>query len=541
MRRLVMCLAILGLAGQAPAQPAAGVVTKERPNILLIVADDLGFSDLGCYGAEVIMTPNLNRLATEGLRFTQFYSAGRGCPTRASLLTGLYAHQAGVGHTTIDFGLPGYRGNLNTQCATIAQLLGAAGYQTAMVGKWHLTRHVGRQGPEHTWPRQRGFDHFYGTLVGAGSYFDPVTLMRENEFIGQIENADFYYTEAIGEQAAAMLDRAKEIAAPLFLYVAFTAPHWPLHARKNILDSYAGRFYMGWDELREKRYQRMIDMGIVHRYWKLAERDPRVLPWTEAPLRAWHQRRMEAYAAQVDSMDRAVGAILEKVKQIGRERNTLVMFLSDNGAGAEEILSDWQGIHIPKKTTKGLAVSVGNDPQTMPGGEATYQSYGVPWANVSNTPFRLYKSYCHEGDIAVPLIVRWPEVIQPSLATGDLTREIGHAIDIMATCCDVAGVAYPSIHAGYRIKPLEGVSLLPALLGKEMPMRPVFFEHEGNRAVRYGRWKLVAVAGGRWELYDMNADRTENFNLAEKEPDVVGKMASLYDQWAARVGVEPWQ
>ena len=234
-------------------------------------------------------------------------------------------------------------------------------------------------------------------------------------------------------------------------------------------------------------------------------------------------------------------ALLEKVKQIGRERNTLVMFLSDNGAGAEEILSDWQGIHIPKKTTKGLAVSVGNDPQTMPGGEETYQSYGVPWANVSNTPFRLYKSYCHEGGIAVPLIVRWPEVIQPSLATGDLTREIGHAIDIMATCCDVAGVAYPSIHAGYRIKPLEGVSLLPAFLGKEMPMRPVFFEHEGNRAVRYGRWKLVAVAGGRWELYDMNADRTENFNLAEKEPDVVGKMASLYDQWAARVGVEPWQ
>ena len=541
MRRLLMCLAILGLGGDAPAEPATGAVTKERPNILLIVADDLGYSDLGCYGAEVIMTPNLNRLATEGLRFTQFYSAGRGCPTRAALLTGLYAHQTGVGHTTIDFGLAGYRGNLNRQCATIAQLLGAAGYQTAMVGKWHLTRHVGRQGPDHTWPRQRGFDDFYGTLLGAGSYFDPVTLMRENEFVGQIENADFYYTEAIGEQAAAMLDRAKDIAAPFFLYVAFTAPHWPLHARKNILDSYAGRFYMGWDELRAKRHQRMIDMGIVHRYWKLAPRDRRVLPWTEAPLRAWHQRRMEAYAAQVDSMDRAVGAILEKVNQIGRAESTLVMFLSDNGAGAEEILADWRGLHIPKKTTRGLAVSAGNDPQTMPGGEETYQSYGVPWANVSNTPFRLYKSYCHEGGIAVPLIVRWPEVIQPSLATGDLTREIGHAIDIMATCCDAAGGAYPSNHAGHRIKPLEGVSLLPAFLGKELPMRPIFFEHEGNRAIRYGRWKLVATAGGSWELYDMNADRTENFNRAEREPGVVGKMASLYDEWAARVGVAPWQ
>ena len=541
MRSLILCLAVLGMPTSAYAQLGAGAVTKEQPNILIFVADDLGFSDLGCYGAEVIETGHLNQLAKQGLRFTQFYSAGRGCPTRASLLTGLYAHQTDVGHTMIDFRVPGYRGNLNDECATTAELLGAAGYQTLATGKWHLTRHVNRGGPKHTWPLQRGFDHFFGTILGAGSYFDPATLTRQNEFMGQKENADFYYTEAIGREAVSLLDKAEKDTAPFFLYVSFTAPHWPLHARPVLLKAYRGRFHMGWDELRLKRHQRMIDMGIVHRSWKLTPRDTRVKAWFDTPFQDWHQRRMEAYAAQIESMDQAVGQILEKVKQLGREHNTLVMFVSDNGAGAEEILPDWTGLHIPEKSSKGVAVRVGNDPQAVPGDELTYQSYGVPWANVSNTPFRSYKGSCHEGGIAVPLIVRWPAVIRPSLATGDITREIGHAIDVAATCCDVAGVPYPRVHAGFPIKPLEGESLLPAFLGKEMPLRPVFFEHEGNRAVRYGKWKLVAAAGGPWELYDMNADRTETTNVAAKNSQVVAKMTELFDQWADRVGVQPWQ
>ena len=540
MRFVIFCVAILGFASSGLAQPGTGAVTTQRPNVLIMVADDLGFSDLNCYGSDVISTPNLTALANSGLRFTQFYSAGRGCPSRASLLTGLYAHQTDMGHMTIDFKVRGYRGNLNRECATIAERLGSAGYQTFMAGKWHLTMHADEHAPQFDWPRQRGFNQFFGTILGAGSYFDPATLSRGNEFVGQKEDADFYYTEAIAEESVAMLDKAVDNPAPFFLYVSFTAPHWPLQARPTLLKSYRGRFAMGWDELRARRYQRMIDMGIIHRNWRLSPRDPRVLSWFDVPFKDWHQRRMEAYAAQVESMDQAVGRILEKVKQLGREQNTLVLFLSDNGAGGEEILPDWTGPHIPEKARNGVTVQVGNDPQTLPGDETTYQSYGVPWANVSNTPFRAYKGACYEGGIAVPFIVRWPAAIHPRLATGDVTREIAHVIDVAATCYDVAGVPYPKSHEGRAIQPLEGASLLPAFLRKEMPLRPLFFEHEGNCAARYGRWKLVAANQAAWELYDMNADRTETANLAESNAEVVKKMVSLYEKWAARVGVQPW-
>ncbi len=540
MRSVILCLILLGTASSGRAQPVAGAVTTQPPNIVILVADDLGFSDLTCYGAEVIETPNLAALAKDGIRFSQFYSAGRGCPTRASLLTGLYAHQTDVGAMLVDYKVPGYRGNLNNECATIGERLDSAGYQTFMAGKWDLTLHVGLRAPQHTWPRQRGFDHFFGTLLGAGNYFDPATLARGNEFVGQKENADFYYTEAIAQEAVSLLDKAVANPAPFFLYVSFTAPHWPLHARPVLLNAYRGRFYMGWDELRTKRYQRMIDMGILHRSWRLSPRDPRVLSWFDVPFKDWHQRRMEAYAAQVESMDQAVGKILEKVRQLGREQNTLVMFLSDSGASGEEILAGATGPQIPLKSSKGVAVQVGNDPQTMPGDEATFQSYGVPWANVSNTPFRSYKGSCYEGGVAAPLIVRWPAVIRPSQAAGSITRELAHVIDLAATCYDVAGVPYPPMHNGHPILPLEGTSLLPAFLGKEMPLRPLFFEFEGNRAARYGKWKIVALNGAPWELYDMNADRTETADVAGQNADVIEKMTTLYDEWAARVGVQPW-
>ena len=540
-RSILLCLVIFVVVGNCYGQTQSGTGIRERPNFLIIMADDLGFSDLGCYGADVIQTANLLALAKQGVRFTQFYSAGRGCPSRASLLTGLYAHQTDVGQMLIDFQVPGYRGNLNRECATLAERLGSAGYQTYMTGKWSLTRHVDPGSPQHTWPRQRGFDQFFGTLLGAGNYFDPATLARGNEFIGHDENADFYYTEAIAQEAVSMLDRAVKNPAPFFMFVSFTAPHWPLHARPVLLDAYRGKFYMGWDELREKRHQRMIGMRIVNPYWRLSPRDPRVLAWFDAPYKDWHQRRMEAYAAQVESMDQAVGKILEKVKQLGREQNTLVMFLSDNGASGEEVLPEWRGPHIPEKTSKGVAVQVGNNPQVMPGDEGTYQSYGVPWANVSNTPFRSYKGSCYEGGIAVPFIVRWPSVIRPALTTGDVTSEIAHVIDVAATCYDVAAIPYPQAHKGRQIKPMEGTSLLPALLKSELPLRPLFFEHEGNRAVRYGKWKLVAANGDAWELYDMNADRTETNNLAEQNPTVVQKMTTLYNEWAKRVNVQPWR
>jgi len=522
---LIGTVGLFGSPGDLPAVP--------RPNIVLIMADDLGFSDIGCYGSE-ILTPNLDRLAKGGLRFTQFYNTARCCPTRASLLTGLYPHQAGVGHMMTDHRLPGYRGNLSKRCLTIAQVLGAAGYQTMMAGKWHVTRHTGPEGPKHNWPHNRGFEKFYGTIHGAASYFDPVTLTRGSHFVRA--TGDYYYTDEISKQAARFIEEARR-DKPFFLYVAYTAPHWPLHARPEVIASYRGKYAAGWDALREARHKRMIAMGIVKRRWPLTPRDPRVGPWESAPYRAWQQQRMEVYAAQIDSMDQGIGRILEKIRQVGAERNTLVMFLADNGACAEEITPSWKGLHIPEKTREGRAVQVGNNPNSTPGTEDTYQSYGIAWANASNTPFRLYKHWVHEGGIATPLVVSWPAVIRDG---GKITRQVGHVVDIMATCCDVAGTNYPKVFKGLPIDPTEGMSLVPIFLGQERKRGPVYWEHEGNRAVREGKWKLVSKYPGDWELYDLEADRTEMNNLAAQYPNGVRYMIDLYESWAKRAHVEPW-
>jgi len=517
-----------------PANCGENPKTRSVPNIVLILADDLGFSDLGCYGSE-ILTPKLDELARTGLRFTQFYNAARCCPTRAALLTGLYPHQAGVGHMMDDWQRPGYRGNLNRECATIAEVLQAAGYQTMMAGKWHVSRHTGSEGPKHTWPLSRGFGKFFGTIHGGGSYFDPVTLTRDEHFVRA--SGDFYYTDAISEHAARFIEEAARSDAPFFLYVAYTAPHWPLHARPEDIARYKGQYSIGWDALREKRHKRMIRLGIIRPDWPITPRDSRVLAWYDAPYKPWHERRMEVYAAQIDRMDQGIGRILEKLRQVDKVENTLIFFLADNGGCAEEISSQWKGLHIPPKTLADQAVQVGNNPNAMPGTEDTYQSYGVPWANVSNTPFRLYKHWVHEGGIATPLVVSWPAVIR---AGGGLVHEPGHVIDLMATCCDVAGIRYPDQVAGYRIQPTEGQSLKPLLLGGTRNRGPIFWEHEGNRAVREGKWKLVSRFPGQWELYDMEADRTEMNNLAEENPTLVKFMSRLYEEWTERVNVEPW-
>jgi arylsulfatase A-like enzyme len=504
------------------------------PNIVLILADDMGFSDLGCYGSE-ILTPNLDALAKGGLRFTQFYNTARCCPTRAALLTGLYPHQVGMGHMTEDRQLPGYRGNLVRQCATIADLLGAAGYQTMMAGKWHVTRHVAPEGPKHTWPLQRGFEKFFGTIHGGGSYFDPVTLCRDNLFVRA--TGDFYYTEAISEHAARFIEEAARRDRPFFLYVAYTAPHWPLHAREELVARYRGKYAAGWDALREQRQKDLVRLGIVRPEWPLTPRDPQVPPWTGVPNRRWNERRMEVYAAQIDAMDQGIGRILEKLKQVGAEQNTLVMFLSDNGGCAEEIGANWQGLHIPTKTRDGGAVQVGNNPSTMPGPADTFQSYGLGWANASNTPFRLYKHWVHEGGIAAPLIAHWPAGIKQG---GRLSHQPGHVVDILATCLDLARTTYPESFGGLKIAPTEGMSLGPIFRGEQRERAPIFWEHEGNRAVRDGKWKLVAKYRGAWELYDMEADRTETNDLAEKYSAVAKYMNRLWEQWADRTQVEPW-
>ena len=308
-----------------------------RPNIVLILNDDMGFSDIGCYGGEVL-TPHLDRLAAGGLRLTQFYNTARCCPSRASLLTGLHPHQTGVGHMMSDWDLDGYRGDLNERCVTMADALGGAGYTTYMSGKWHISRHTDADGPKHSWPRQRGFDRYYGIITGAADYFNPRTLTRENEFI-EAPDGDWYFTDAIGDQAATYIREhaAARAEDPFFLYVAYTAPHWPLHAPPEDIERYQGRFDAGWDALREERLARMVDLGIIHPLWRLTDRDPSQRPWAEAEDKDWELRRMEVYAAQIDRMDQGIGRIVAALAQTGQLDNTLIVFLADNGGCAARV------------------------------------------------------------------------------------------------------------------------------------------------------------------------------------------------------------
>ena len=506
-----------------------------------MMADDMGFSDIGCYGSE-IRTPNLDKLAAGGLRFKQFYNSPRCCPSRAALMTGLYSHQVGFGLMADDYGRfssPSYSGDLSDRCVTIAEALRAGGYRTAMAGKWHLTPPM----PDfkHNWPLQRGFDHFFGTIAGAGSFFDPATLTRDNQPIRAGD--DFYYTNAIGDNAAQYIDRFSQEKDPFFLYVAFTSPHWPLQAPEEDIARYADRYKIGWDALRKERRQRMIAMGLVEESWGIAPRDPRVPPWELASYKDWEARRMAVYAAQIDPMDQNIGKIVSKLEERKIADNTLILFLSDNGGNYEEMGSSNRAVASdplfkPHETRDGKLVRGGNKPSITPGGADTYTSYGIPWGNASNTPFRQYKHFAHEGGISTPLVAHWPAGIRDK---DTLTPQIGHEIDIMATCLDIAGVSYPTTYQGKQILPLEGKSLLSVFQGKQREGHPtICWEHEGNAAIRQGKWKLVSAYPDWWELYDMEADRTELHDLANQQPDKVKEMAALYHEWAKRVGVEPW-
>ena len=525
-----------GDAGQTSDQSAAAA----RPNIILIMADDMGYSDIGCYGGE-IATPHLDALAEGGLRFKQFYNGARCCPTRAQLMTGLYAHQTGIGHMMSDYGLPGYAGDLNTSCVTIAEVMKGAGYTTLMSGKWHVTPAEDGPGDKHNWPRQRGFDRFFGTIHGAGSFYDPVSLTLENEPI-KPESNDFYYTDAIADHAIRFIEESPS-EDPFFLYMPFTAAHWPLHAPDEDIARYKGRYDEGWDKLREERYRRMIEMGVIEPAWPLSPRDPNAPAWEDAENKEWYARRMEVYAAQVTIMDAAIGRVVSHLKDTGKYEDTLVLFLIDNGGCAEELRPGATAFHIPMETLDGRPVNRGNDPADMPGQDDDYQSYGLEWANASNTPFRYYKHWVHEGGISTPLIAHWPAGVT---VPGAWTEEPSHIIDIMATCADLGKAPYPSEHNGHAITPLEGKSLAPLFQGTERDSHEaIYWEHEGNRAIRQDKWKLVSKwrppEDGRWELYDIEADRSELNDLAAEMPDRVEEMAAKWQAWADRVGVVEWQ
>lgn len=511
------------LTGAAVA-PIALRAAAKRPNIVLILADDMGFSDIGCYGSE-IETPNLDRLAQRGVRFTHFYNNARCCPTRASLMTGLYPHQAGVGHMTGDYKVPAYRGELNDRCVTIAEALRPAGYHTLMTGKWHVTPYA--EAHKYDWPLQRGFEHYFGTVAGAGSYFDPFSLQRDNEPVKP--DKSFYYTDAIGDQAASFVTEYANKPDPFFLYSAFTAPHWPLHALESDVAKYKDRYRGGWDDLRAERHRKQIEAGIVRGAWPLTARDEQVPAWPDEHDKEWQARRMAVYAAQIDRLDRNIGTIIAALEKTSAIENTLILFLSDNGGCAEVLKPGMKSDIVPTSSPDGKPVRAGNDPLITPGGPDTYESYGIGWANASNTPFRLYKHWVHEGGISTPLIAHWPAGLHKP--AGSFVHTPGHITDVMATCLEVSGAQYPS-----RAIPHVGRSVLGSAVREE-----ICWEHEGNRAIRRGKWKLVSRYPDKWELYDLDADRTELHDMMAKQSGIAADLAKRWTAWADRVGVVPWQ
>jgi arylsulfatase A-like enzyme len=514
-----------------------------RPNVVLIVADDLGFSDIGCYGGEV-STPALDGLARAGVRFSQFYNTARCSPSRASLLTGLHPHQTGIGILTNDDRPSGYPGSLNERCLTVAELLASEGYATFLSGKWHLCSDVWNPNP--AWPTRRGFQRFYGTLTGSGSYYWPGTLTRgeqsaEHEPLGR----EFYYTDAISTEAAGFVRRHRHDAPdqPFFLYVAYTAPHWPLHAPEEEIEKYDDTFQDGWDVLRERRMERLVKAGLLGGDVRLSDRDPTQPAWREEEDKAWELRRMQAYAAQVDRMDQGIGHLVGSLKDTAAFENTLVVFLSDNGASCEELpLGELEEFRRRSDTVRiatrdGRAVRIGNSPDVSPGGEDTYASYGQAWANLSNTPFRYYKRWVHEGGIATPLIVHWPD---GGLGDGTIVTDPFQLVDFLPTVLDAVGVGYPARFGDRDVLPLEGRSMLGAMRGARVGEATLYWEHTGNCAVRRGRWKLVREYPNGWELYDITHDRSEIVDVSAEHPDVVAELAGAFDAWATRVGVIPW-
>jgi arylsulfatase len=514
MRHPLRALLFLLLAACLSLPPSAGGAKPDPPNFVLILADDMGFSDLGCYGSE-IATPNLDRLAAGGLRFSQFYTTPRCCPSRASLLTGLYPHQVGVGHMVRNEGSPAYEGYLNDRCVTLAEALRGAGYHTLMSGKWHL----GAERPH--WPVDRGFERSFALLGGESSYFHPneggKLVLDDHPYVARQDAAAldrFYMTDAITHHALRFLQEYGRRKEPFFLYLAYTAPHWPLHALPADIARYRGKYRRGWDALREARRRRMADLGLLNPSWPLSPRDPEVPPWTRVKKKAGWDLRMAVYAAQVDRMDQDIGRVLARLREIGAGENTLVMFLSDNGGSAERVHEF--GKNAP------------------PGGPKSHASYERPWANASNTPFRLYKHWVHEGGIATPLIVSGPGVAR----AGRITDQVGHVMDIVPTCLELAGAPYPAASRRRAPLPLEGRSLAPVFRDEtRSAYPPLFWEHEGNRAARLGRWKLVSRFPRGWELYDMEADRTELNDLSGRYPGKVQELAGLYEGWAKRCGV----
>lgn len=558
----LVCVLAAAVAGvEEPVDP--------RPNILVILADDLGYSDLGCYGGE-IRTPVLDSLAAEGLRFTRAYNSSRCCPSRASLLTGLYPHQAGIGRFVGNGKLPGYRGRLSAQCVTLAEVLEPAGYATYACGKWHVN---------DPGPIQRGFREFYGFVHGyAVDSWDPRMMVRlpADRKAREYAPETYFATDAITDHALEFLETARETGRPWLLYTAYQAPHFPVQAPTELSASYDAIYREGWDVLRERRMGRMRTLGIVSPDMALPPRSPidnlkvakakgSLTPdgmnpaWDDLPAnrRADLARRMAVYAAMVEGMDTNIGRIVESLKRHGEIDNTLIIFLSDNGACAEwePFGFDLDAADYQKSRGPGRGINSytpgkpnrlhgGKDLAGMGGPDSLF-SYGSAWANLSNTPLWLYKHYAHEGGVRTPMIVHWPAKISKG---GGLNAEVVHVMDIMPTCVEVAGADYPTQFEGREILPMEGRSLVPVVDGRKLPGRTLVFEHERNAALLQGDWKLVGqrviarqglAKNGKWHLYDLGKDPAEQNDLAGQHPERLARMIETLEAEAARTLVVP--
>lgn len=512
------------MAGGAPALLSAAA--RPRPNVIVVLADDMGFSDLGCYGSE-IPTPNIDRLAAAGVRFTQMYNTARCSPSRATLMTGLYPHQAGMGYLD-NLVLPnsrGTQGRLNDESVTIAEALRPAGYFTAMTGKWHLGQQHG------TPPWERGFERSLNSVAGGIYYPNQHGRAAARFYLNGRElplNApelgeSWYSTDLWTRFGLRFIDDARKAKKPFFLYLAHNAPHFPIMAPEEDIRLFRGKYMAGWDKLRQARYHRQIRMGLISPRWKLTERPPDSPAWESlaAEERERADQIMSVYAAAVHHIDSSIGTLVDGLKQRGILDNTLILFVSDNGGNAES---------GPRGRLEG----------GRPGGPDSTVFLGMNWATLANTPFRRYKHFTHEGGVSTPLIAHWPAGI-PRERAGVFETQPGHLIDIMPTVLDVAGAKYPATMHGKQIIPMQGVSLAPAFAGARLDRKePIFFMHEGNRAVRAGKWKLVSKYMEPWELFDMEADRTELQNLAAERPEIVKQLTAAYDAWSKRSYAEPW-
>jgi arylsulfatase len=533
-------LLVLAFKKPMPAQK------DKRPNIIIILADDMGFSDAGCYGGE-IHTPNLDYLATNGLRFTQFYNTSRCCPSRASLLTGLYNHQAGIGKMTTDDHQPGYRGYITENTVTLAEVLKSAGYHTAMSGKWHVSNTIEQKpakaqmdwlnhhttypafSPLEQYPTSRGFEKYFGTLWGVVDYFDPFSLVSGTTPIEKVP-ANYYHTDAINDTAVAYIKELSGSDQPFFLYVAENAPHWPIQALPEDIEKYKDTYKAGWDVIRAARYKKMAAQGIINpAITKLSPRQ-NDLQWQNNPDSAWDARAMAVHAAMVDRMDQGIGRIINALKATGQLDNTVIFFLSDNGASPENCAKYGPGFDRPDETRTGEKIVYDVDKKIMPGAQTSYASIGPRWSNVANTPFRYWKAESYEGGIHTPMIAYWPKGIKKGI-----TPQTGHVMDFMATCIDLAKTNYPRTYKGHQITPMQGISLLPVLQGKQrVGHEALFNEHFGARYARYQNWKLVKLSDNKEKhLYDLSKDPTEIKDLADKYPEKVKMLDSMWQNWAS--------